>query len=170
MQSFHSELFGLNLSERQTNKVYELVDHLIKKSAEFCVSSINENTSASSTHVVNQATEVILNLLSARKTTHKRNKQIESTDFYVAPREIAIGLRWERTQVQRKGRIRNIPRLIQCIFQYVPIEEDTLKSLFQLKEFLNAYFQFNSVATHDCNEGNYYDFCCGDSFRENNFF
>lgn len=170
VQSFHSGLSDLNLNQKQTNKVYALVENLIRKSAEFCVSSINENILDSPSHVVDQAIDLVMNRLSERNTEYKRNKEIESNEFYVAPKEMAIGLRWERAKVRRNGRIQSIPRLIQCTFQYVSIV-DTLKSLFRSNEFSDAYFKHNLEVDHDCtDDASYHDFCCGESFKQNIFF
>lgn len=157
------------MNQKQTNKVYELIQQLIRNFGKFSVASINASVSGSPSHVVNQATDFVLNHLNERKTVFKRSKHIQSNELFVAPKEIAIGTRWERTKIKRNGRIRTIAKLIQSTFQYVLILK-TLESLFKREQFSDLYFAHNSTVTHNCDDGSYIDFCCGETFKRNSFF
>lgn len=66
-------------------------------------------------------------------------KSYHRSKFYVAPKDTAIGTRWELKNTKKNGKILKIPRLIQTSFQYVSILE-TISMLFQCNEFRDLYF------------------------------
>lgn len=137
--------------------------------SDFYTTSIEENASASIKHVLEQATDMVCSQLDERLTTYKRQKQLEMNDFFVKPKELAIGFRWERKKRRKYGRIVSVPRLIQNTFQFVSIVE-TLRALFSFKYFEDYYFKHNSMQTHNCDEMKYSDFCCGTTFKNRDFF
>lgn len=111
---------------------------------------------------------VIQTELKSQSSTYKRDMEFQKNEVYVEPKEMAIGLRWERQLETRLGRKVFVPRLIQSSFQFVSIVE-TLCALFLCKDFRDAYFRHNSTKHHECREGMYYDFCCGSSFKSEFF-
>lgn len=173
VKSFHASISSLGLNQTQTSRVYKIVNHFARMTSDFYTTSIEENVSAPIEHVLGQATDMVCNHLDERLTAYKRHKLLNTNDFFVKPKEVAIGLRWERRKVRpygrKYGRQISIPRLIQNTFQFVSIAE-TLRALFSLKEFEDYYFEHSSMQSHDCDGTKYFDFCCGKTFKSKEFF
>lgn len=112
------------------------------------------------------------NLTSFRKVHQKQNLLFSNVNF-VEPVEKAIGTRWELKKTQFKNRIINIPRLIQCTLQYVPILK-TIQSLFACKEFESIYFEYNDKINSNnsqCDANKIYsNFSSGSCFAKNELF
>lgn len=172
MKSFisvlHSKVASMNLSQKETTGVYTLFDGLMQQTTEFYETLIEENSSTSTSHLLEQSSDLIRKELKQQSTVFKRRKKFSENPFYVQPQEIAIGMRWERKKIKRRGRSIWVPRLIQSTFQYVPIVQ-TLQTLFKSKEFREMYFQYNANKNHQCNEGTYFDYCCGSTFSKEFF-
>lgn len=171
VEMFHKSICSLNANECQTNNVYENVQKLIQDSSDFYVASIQqnllcENSFESIAHVVEQVSDIMCNGISERATTYRRHKQIDENSSFVRPRDLAIGLRWERVKKKRGKKI--AVRLIQNTFYYVPLVE-TLQKIFMQTEFEKYYFDHNSVSNHICDESNFVDFCCGSVCKQNDF-
>lgn len=155
---------AMNLSQQDTDRIYVLFDELTQKTKEFYMTLLEQNSSISPSHLLEQSADVILNQLKQQSNVRKRNIKVSEDEMYVKPQEIAIGLRWERTKVKRKGRKIWAPRLIQSTFQFVSIV-DTLRVLFNSKEFRDTYFEYNLNKDHKCTEGIFSDYCCGSAFN-----
>lgn len=168
ISKLHSRITSMNLNQKDSNDIYKLIDGLTQKSKEFYTSLIEENSSVSPSHLLDQSADIILNQLKQQSTVFKRNKKLSENDFYVKPQEIAIGLRWERKKIRRNGRKMWVPRLIQSTFQFFSIV-GTLQAIFKSKEFRDMYFQYNSSKTHNCTEGTIVDYCCGSTFKTDFF-
>lgn len=97
------------------------------------------------------------------QTAYKNKQAIRRSPLFVAPRTFLLGRRWEKTYDQRNGHYRLDFK--ECEFQYVPIV-DTLKSLFMDPRFRNVYFN----QYHNCEDGVYERFCCGNVFKDSLFF
>lgn len=168
ISKLHSKITSMNLNQRDSNDVYVLLDGLTQKSKEFYMNLIEENSSVSPAHLLDQSADIIRNQLKQQSSVYKRNKGFSENDLYVKPQDIAIGLRWERKKVKRNGRMLWVPRLIQSSFPFVSIV-GTLNTLFKSKEFCEMYFQYNSNVTHKCTEGMFFDYCCGSTFKTDFF-
>lgn len=95
----------------------------------------------------------------------KREKKMFENQYYVAPKEIAVGTRIEF--IYDKEKQHEIPRLIQSTMQIIPIVP-TLKSFFSRPENLDMYFKHQTE--HECQENVYKNFCCGSVSRNEEFF
>lgn len=97
-----------------------------------------------------------------------------SNQFYVAPKDTAIGTRWELRKVKKNGSVIKVPRLIQTTFPYVSIIR-TIESLFHRSscfiEFRDLYFRHNNLQNdHVCQPGEYGYFCCGNTYKASELF
>lgn len=114
-------------------------------------------------------TDYVCSKLSESNTTYKRRKMKQLDKFYVDPQLKAVGTRFEL----KKDPVLNtafIERL-QCTYPFVSIVE-TCKKLFQNENYLNTFMKYNegSGNNHDCESGQYIDFCCGSVFAANKLF
>lgn len=107
---------------------------------------INETCSFSEnpTESLELSADIARQHLSKFKSNFKRNKYFSSLEGFVLPTEKAIGTRWELKKVKIASRTVRIPRLIQCVMQYVSIIQ-TLRSLFLNKEFADMYLKYNQI-------------------------
>lgn len=170
ISNFNSAIIGSNLNQSTTDKIFKATINLIKQTHNFYISTLNEDHSESSpAQILEQCSDFVCSKISQNKSTYLRKKQFKASESYVAPKECAIGLRWEMKKCKRFGKVRKIPRLVQCTFQFVSIVE-TISSLFKSEEFKKMYFEYNMSQKHDCNNNIYYDFCCGDKYKKNEFF
>lgn len=160
----HTSISSMNLTHEDTSRVYNLMLEMTRETRKFYVNLLDDNQTSSVPHVLNQSSDIILKELNKRSKKYRRNQNINASEFYVEPKEMAFGLRWEQRKVIRGGRKVFVPRLIQSTFQYVSIVE-TLTALFRYNEFRDRYFQFNARNNHDCRPENFSDFCCGSTFK-----
>lgn len=79
---------------------------------------------------------------------------------------IGVGLQW-RTKSSPESDIPN-HQLCQTTFEIVDILR-TLKSLFSNPDFKSKFFESNRTR-HECIEGVYQDYCCGNVNKNNNLF
>lgn len=98
---------------------------------------------------------------------YKRKKQIHHLSTYVAPVEKAIGYRWESTHNEETGGCSR--KIVQNSFQYIPVLK-TLLSLFSNPEYMKIYMEHNLEKDHVCQDNLYIRFCCGSSYKSNEFF
>lgn len=168
ISTLHSTVTSMHLIQKDTDRIYALFDELTQKSKELYLTLLEDNSSISSSHILDQSADIIRNGLKEQSSVQLRNKKFFENDSFVKPQEIAIGLRWERKRVNRKGRRVWVPRLIQSTFQFVSII-GTLQTMFKSKEFCDMYFQYNSNNRHKCTDGTYSDYCCGSTFKADFF-
>lgn len=155
----------LNLKENDTNLVFKLCGNLTKTLNELNLKLIEDNNGMTVPQVLETTTDLVRSKIFQFDSAYKRNENTLSNRFYVAPKDTAIGTRWEMKKMKKSGIILQIPRLIQTTFQYVSILE-TIKSLFEHDEFRDLYFQHNIRETdHICEPGKYKYFCCGNNFK-----
>lgn len=101
--------------------------------------------------------------LKSHRTRYRSNKTLRESPYYVAPRTLYLGRRWDKKYIAATGEY--MLYFKHCEFQYVSII-DTLNSLFLDDAFRQAYFHHN----HVCVEGILEKFCCGNLFRDSAFF
>lgn len=153
--------------EKVTNTNFKLCKDLLENFKQLTVSMIKDDNGMSALHVLESVTNFFCNKLLQHHSTYKRNKLNEYSETFVKPEECAVGTRWEMKEHQRRGN--KIPQVVQNSFQYISIL-DTLKSLFESKVVLECYYQKNTVLDHECVEGRFKYFCCGDVYRTSELF
>lgn len=107
--------------------------------------------------------ENIINILRKYQTTYLSKQQIQRSGNYVAPAPKLLGRRWDHCYNRITGNYEKVFKI--CEFQYVSIVE-TLTNLFKNSSFKDAFFS-NS---HTCVDGTYEKFCCGEIFKNSEFF
>lgn len=89
-----------------------------------------------------------------------------STKF-VEPEEKSTGYYFKRIYDENAGCF--ISKSVQSTFQLIPISK-TLIALFSSPEFEKMYIDFNKSNVHNCGNGNFNNFCCGENYKRNFFF
>lgn len=153
---FVSSINNIKLNEKQTTEVFKQSKELAHK----CV-SLNNLLCENGEHSVNSTLKFIDSKMDNVCTAYKRQKEVNADPLYVAPKECAIGTRWEMVVDKKSGK--RFRQSVQSTFQYVSIV-DTLKSVFQDSEFKNNYLKFNN--DHTCVPGVYERFCCSEVWKE----
>lgn len=110
-------------------------------------------------------TEFACTSLQKYSSARKRKHRCEGDQFYVAPRSLAIGTRFEMRKTTNQSAA---PTRLQCKFAYVPIT-NTLRTLFRNEQFLRTYLEYNQNGGngHRCIDHEYIDFCCGAIHQKN---
>lgn len=101
-------------------------------------------------------------------SAYKRNKNYRLDDFFVAPKTLALGTRFETKQDSDNNAIQC---LIQNQYPYVSIIE-TLQTQFKNEHFLKTFLKYNEKSGngHECTDGTYTDFCCGSLYKSISIF
>lgn len=168
IQTMIASITELQLKHRDTNVIMKLCSDLVKNLNGLNLSLTEDNTGMTASQVLEVTTDLIRGKIDRSNTQYKRHQNTLSSKFYVAPKDTAIGTRWELKKTTKNGKTLKIPRLIQTPFQYVSILE-TITTLFQCNEFRDLYFHHNN-GRHICKPGNFKYFCCGDVFKKSEFF
>lgn len=171
LKTFISSLIGnlnsLKLNRKESIVIFNLVNGLIEEFSESLIGLLGDNHSRMTcTQLVNTTKDLVQSEFSLYDTNYKFNKTVSSNSLYVHPEERVVGTRYEMKR-DRDTKI-SVPRLLQSSLQYVPIVK-TLESLFRDEEFRKVYFEYNSEK-HNCEDGSYKDFCCGNVFKQNSLF
>lgn len=153
---FVSAITNLKLNDKQTNEVFKNSKELAYQ----CV-SLNDSLRQYSGNSTENTLKFIDSKMEHVSSVYKRQKIIEADPLYVAPKEYAIGTRWEMVVDKESGK--RFRQSVQSTFQYVSII-DTLKSVFRDTEFLKLYLDFNNK--HTCQPGVYERFCCGQVWKK----
>lgn len=159
-----TSIIELQLKHSDTNLIMKLFVGLAKNLNVLNLRLIEDTNGMNVPQVLEVTTDLIRKKLFRSDSAYKRHKIITSNQFYVAPKDTAIGTRWELRKTKKNGKTFKIPRLIQTSFQYVSILE-TVSALFQCNEFRDLYFLHNN-GNHICQPGKYKYFCCGDTFKK----
>lgn len=175
LDTFKRKVMSLKLQDQQLNTIFECSEDLVRNVNELSLNLMNDDSEITTVQALETSTQFICAKLDQLKTTFKRRKHYAHELRYVHPKEMAIGTRWEMKKFRRinkrtgTSKIIKIPRMIQCTFQYVSIL-NTLKSLFNQDDFMEMYFDYNSgEKRHRC-DGKYSSFCCGETFKNSQFF
>lgn len=169
VESFSSSLMRLNLKQSDTDLIFKLCVELFADLKETNLKFIEDDNGMSAQQIVEVTNDLVCKKLHQTNSAFKRSKIIETNDFYVSPKEVAIGTRFELKK--HKNRKMKIPKLIQSHYEYVSILE-TIQSLFKCVDFRDMYFEHNNnlQREHICQPGKYKYACCGSTFKKNELF
>lgn len=153
---FVSSITNIKLNEIQTNEVF-------KHSKELAHQCLNLNNSLGQNYAnsMENTLKFIDSKMDSVSSVYKRQQIVEKNLLYVAPKECAIGTRWEMVVEKASGK--RFRQSVQSTFQYISII-DTLKSIFGDSEFMKFYLDYNN--NHTCQPGVYERFCCGEIWKE----
>lgn len=171
VQRIAEKIENFQVAHNVKNNIFGLVEDLLSEPYVFNYNSIKSTTTADAIvfEVLEKAYDCVLNEVKKYNTFYKRNKISEENTMYVKPAEMAIGTHWETKRDTTLHKM--FPVHEQSLFQYVSITK-TLSSLFLRDYFKRLYFDYNSASTskHNCTEGVYKDFCCGEVYKKNQLF
>lgn len=139
----YTKILALDLKQKTTTDLFDILLNLLRIYKDTSKKWIAENDRRIKPEMIlDLSYDVAYRNLTSFRKVYTRKKLLSSNVNFVEPIEKAIGTRWELKKSKFKNRIINVPRLIQCTLQYVPII-DTIRSLFSSKEFASLYFEFN---------------------------
>lgn len=159
----------LNLKQSDTNLIFKLCGDLIENVNKLNLKLIEDDNGMTATQVLDVTTDLIRGKVFQFSSAYKRKQDMISDEFYVPPKELAIGTRFELKKVKKYGKVLKIPRLMQSTFQYISILE-TIKKLFKRSDFHDLYFVHNNESNHICQPGRYEYFCCGNTYKKTELF
>lgn len=169
--SFTNRVSKLHLNNKTNDEIYRLCKDLVKNTLCLNKGLLIEDSDADPVQVIDSTTHFIVGKLEEYSSAYKRTKEYKSDAAFVPPKELSLGVKWERLR-DKKSKV-SVPKLTPCKFQFISIV-DTLKSLFKREDFREAYISYNFEQQnrdyHSCESGIYRDFCCGKVFAKNEFF
>lgn len=164
------EVIAMNLSQKKMNEIFKLMETLVRKGYQFNTRLMNDDNGMAPQRVIESTSDSTVDKLQTKNSAYKRNLMNNLNEKYVSPDDCAIGTRWElKKYVDRNFEKCSIPQNVQNQFQYVP-NNKTIQSLFKSDEFIQIYFNKNTVLDHQCENGKYVHFCCGEAYKKNPFF
>lgn len=167
LDGFNNELFALMLNQETTNKIHKMCIDLLNNVKQFSNHLINDENGMNSSQALDICTTFVYHKLSEYSTNYKRCKKSESSESYVPPQQLSLGVRWDIVK-ERVGTV-SIPTLVSCKYQYVSITQSII-NLFQQNDFRNAYLRYNESNENKSVRGVYSDFCSGSIFETNELF
>lgn len=148
IEKFVHKLIDSHLPHDVVNEVLQFSKGLIfKTTAMNKEAMVNVKTSDNANLVLDSTEQFVTSQLNHFNTRYKRTKFYENSPHFVAPKTIFLN----------GGEN----------FQYVSILE-TLKRLFADENFKHVYFNYNG--NHQCKKGVYERYCCGQNYKDNEFF
>lgn len=167
LELFNNNVCGLMLNVETSNSIYQLCISLVRKVSQFNIQLIIDDNGMNTAQAIDMSTNAICNKFSEYSTNYKRCKKFESSEMYVAPQQLSLGVRWD--MVKEIGATVSIPSLLQCKYQYVPITK-TINALFQREDFRSAYLNYNQSNEKNSTRGVYTDFRSGSVFKSNELY
>lgn len=157
------------LRQKDLDAIYKLAGCLVNEVNLVNSNLIQDTNGLNALQVLDLTTSIVSKKFEEVNSHYKRSKLCESNLLYVAPKEIAVGSRFE-LEKSKKSHVA-IPRRIQSTYQYVSIVE-TIQSLFKREDFKECYFKFNSniQSEHKCVDGVFKHFCCGQKYKSTELF
>lgn len=162
-------IITLNLKQSDTDLIFKLCGDLVENVNKLNLKLIEADNGMTAAQILDLTTDLIGHKIFRFSSAFKRKQDMKSDMLHVAPKEVAIGTRFELKKLKRDGKVLKIPRLLQSQLQYIPILE-TIKALFKRSEFRELYFAHNTGNDHVCQPGRYEYFCCGSIYRNSQLF
>lgn len=167
LNDFNSEMCKFTLKQDTKNKIYKMCIELVNNVKKFTTHLINDVNGLNTSQALDFSTKFVLHKLSECSSNFKRCKKTESSETYVPPQQLSLGVRWDIVK-ERIGTV-SIPTLVSCKYQYVPITQ-TIYNLFQRNDFRDAYLNYNASNENMQVNGVYTDFGSGSVFKDNELF
>lgn len=134
--SFTNRVCKLHLNNKTNDEIYRLCKDLAMNTLCLQKGLLKENSGADPVEVIDTTTHFICGKFEEYSTAYKRTKEYKSNELFVSPKELSLGLKWERVR-DKKSKIA-VPKLTPRKFQYISIV-DTIESLFKREDFRKAY-------------------------------
>lgn len=149
IESLVDKLIISKLPHDIVNDILNYSKDLVHMTTTMNLEYIRNSTSsvADAESILNSTEKFVTSQLNKYNTRYKRKKHYANSPHYVEPTTISVN--GEDT------------------FQYDPILK-TLEALFANNSFKDEYFAYN--INHQCKEGVYERFCCGQNYKNSDFF
>lgn len=165
-ESIVQTINSFNLTENNVDKLYQLLDEFSQQQLSLALALLpDELNNLDCRNALKKSNDIVSSALVKVNTKYKRQRWYETKSQFVAPKEMAAGLRW-KLELDPKLALPLHPQS-QSSFQYISII-DTLKMLYLDEKFKDLYFDHNR--NHTCIPGVFNNFCCADVFQKSNFF
>lgn len=162
---FIGKVFGMGLTKKNIDKIFELSDQLIRMHAKSIEKWMNKKQNRqidfNMEDVIKESTEYSCKKLHSLHSDYLRKKFLKTNRFYVEPQEMAICSKWT-TSVQNNTDL-NFDKMKQGTFQFIK-PSSTLEALFLDSDFKKLFFKYNQ-SKHECVDGEYAKYCCGRLFK-----
>lgn len=144
LENFHSEISGMNLSQKNTDQVYSITERMVNNMGILCRGLLKKTDDAES--AISTATHYITNKLTAHKTSYRREKIVRQQSTHVQPVEMPIATKWKNP---KPNAIDIIPdhNMEQTKYQLVRIREQFTKALMDTG-YKNMYLDYNLNEKH----------------------
>lgn len=161
-------LNSLQLPQSKYKEVVEMMKGFVSRTHDLCTKLNESDGNVCQSSAADTSTKYSLDKLKSIDSTFKLKSFIRKNPFYVAPEEVAIGLRWKKPQVNEETQIPD-HQMKESTFQFVsPIK--SLEAMFLDPDFTKCYINYNLNEKHKCVDGVYKDFCCGSVCRSKEIF
>lgn len=164
--NFLCTLLKLNLNDKDMNEVLCLTEKMLEQTRKICKQTI-ESDEINPTEAVDYTFEVILHDIKKLDSSFKRKKFIEAQGSFTKPSQVAIGTHWENKRDLASNL--QVPVRKQSVFNFIAPTQ-TIQNLFRRPNVLQTYLKYNQETKHTCEPNVYRDFCCGNVFRDQDFF
>lgn len=162
-EKFKNEIISFNLTQEQTNAIFDLTKQFANAFRDVIVCSVDTNVQT--VQNIDNAHKYIEKKVNEQHSDYRRLKIIKQNENYVSPVEKAVGFKWVQDFDEKTGQISRSYK--QNTFMYVPILE-TIKSLFLSDDFVQTYNAYNGEnKDHVCQENVYVSYCCGQNAKRN---
>lgn len=162
VEKFATSVRLLNLNQSDATIIFKLCSDLVERFKDFNLKLIEDDNGMNPAQALEATFHLVQSKISQFDSAYKRKENTESSRYFVAAEDMAIGTRFELKTITKLGRLMKIPRLIQTQFQYVSIV-DTIRTLFQYDQFHDLYFPQST--NHICEPGKFKHYCCGSNFK-----
>lgn len=169
VKQFIDKIMSMGLNIKNVDEIVEMCQKLIEKQHTLFENTLKKTDDNVDTKIVNvsqAATSYSCNKLKELKTDYLRKKYIKSNEYFVAPEEKAICLKWCVKRVPHNDL--HYDHTKQGTYQIVKPSK-TLKALFSNPDFRKLFFEYNQNK-HKCVSGVYERYCCGSAFQDSLFF
>lgn len=160
MNTFIYSFSQVKLTEKDRTILLKSCIQLVKQLNSFNLSLIEDNNGMTPPQVLEVTSKFVQDRLFSVDAKYKRDKLIQENALFIAPKEIAIGTRYELRKKKTAVKVIKIPRLIQSKFQYISILK-SIEFAFSNEQFTQTYFEYNRNEKHVCQPDKYIGFCCG---------
>lgn len=163
----NDQICAMQLNHDETNKVYKICLELVEKTQQLNEIFMKKENGMDSLEAVKMSTVVVREELLQCATRYKRDKQIATNKFFVAPEEKTVGVRWISTKL--KNSLTSVPKCIPNVYQRISVIK-SICSLFERKDFHDEYFKYNEEQVKSISDGIYTNFRSGNNFKTNELF
>lgn len=99
--SFTDRVSKLHLNNKTNDEIYGLCKDLVMKTLCLPKGLLDEDSTADPVEVIDATNHFICGKFEEYTTAYKRTKQYKSNELFVPPKELSLGLKWERVRDEK---------------------------------------------------------------------